>query len=401
MIQLLSPAGNLEKLRYVYLYGADAAYIGLAEFSLRSRADNFTYEDSETVRAIKRDKKLYGALNIFMHDADLRSLRESLDALSQFPFDALIVSDPGAIALLKKELPHMPLHLSTQANCLNSDAARWYRDIGFTRLILARELSLSQIARIRKEVPDVELEVFVHGAMCWAYSGRCYLSQYLADRSANAGDCAHSCRWHYRVLEEQQRPGEYLPIEEHEDYTAIISSRDLCMADHIPKLVDAGVDSLKIEGRMKSLYYAAVTTRSYRKLIDSALGEKVPDLKIFREDLNKIRHREYSTGFYFGDSDSVQPAAEEYLQEYAFLGTVGEKISPDTFVLEIKNQILASDTLEYISPSIPAIEDRTFVLLDANNHRVEKADHGKPFSLKTQLPVQKGFILRKRISQKP
>lgn len=403
--ELLAPAGNLEKLKTVYAYGADAAYIGTSNFSLRSRADNFRAETIDQLRSIKGGKKLFGALNIYFHDEDLKTLEQSIDEIAAYPFDALIVSDPGAAALLQKHLPSSTLHLSTQANCLNTESAKWYRDLGFARIILGRELSLSQIGAIREAVPDIELEVFVHGAMCWAYSGRCYLSAYLASRSANEGNCSHSCRWDYRVLEERERPGEYLPIEEGDGFTTVLSSKDLFMLDHVKELVETGVDSLKIEGRMKSAYYAAVVTRAYRKAIDLAaeskaaagLGITGDELANYREEVFKVSHREFSTGFYFGDPDAVAPNQSEYVRNYIFLGTVGEEKEPGVFSLDVKNTITTGEQIEYIGPDILSLEDAGFNLFDGNLSPVGKADHGKVQFLQTDLPVKPGYMIRKKI----
>ena len=211
-MELLSPAGNIEKLYYAYEYGADAAYIGIKNFSLRAKADNFSADEYEAIRKVKGNKKLYTALNIYFHDSDIETLEKESDYIHQYPLDGFIVSDIGILGFLKKNFPDKELHLSTQANCVNTEAAKMYRDMGIKRIVLGRELSLKEIEAIKNNVPDLEIEVFAHGAMCLAYSGRCFLSKYLADRSANQGDCAHSCRWQYRVLEESERPGEYFPV---------------------------------------------------------------------------------------------------------------------------------------------------------------------------------------------
>jgi len=294
-MELLAPAGNIEKLKYAYQYGADAAYIGIKNFSLRAKADNFGRNEVEYIKEIKGDKKLYCALNIFFHNEDIRKLEEQIEQFADYPFDAFIISDLGILNLLKKRFPEREMHLSTQANCVNGEAAKIYRDLGFSRLILGRETPLKDIYEIKKAVPEIELETFVHDAMCMSYSGRCFLSAMMTDRSANQGSCAHSCRWSYKVLEEKERPGEYYPIEEGENYTTIMSSKDLCMIDHIQELKDAGIDSLKIEGRMKSIYYAAVITRAYRKMIDCKNGIVVPDLEGFREEIFKVSHRELNS----------------------------------------------------------------------------------------------------------
>lgn len=394
-VELLSPAGNMEKLRTAYRYGADAAYIGMSSFSLRTRADNFAPDQVDALAQAKAGKLLYGAINIYFDEAELTTFERRLEEIAHYPFDAFIVSDMGIVRRLQRRFPDTSLHLSTQANCLNSDAVRMYRDLGFSRIILGREASLDSVRRIRDAVPDIELEVFVHGAMCLAYSGRCFLSRYMADRSGNRGDCAHSCRWEYRVLEERERPGEYYPIEEYDRYTTILSSKDLCMIDHIAELIDAGVDSLKIEGRMKSAYYTAVVTRAYRKAVDAALGAAVPDLPAYRDELAKVSHRELSTGFYFNSDESVATTAREYERTHIFLGTVLEEVRPRLFRLEVKNQIRQDDVVEYVGPDVLYLTDTEFELLDEKHNKVTKVDHGKPSYLRTSAPVQQGYLIRK------
>jgi len=396
-IELLSPAGNLEKLDYAYTYGADAAYIGFSDFSLRTRADNFHQAQKEEIIRIKGKKRLYCALNIYLLDSDFPKLMEMLSQIREIPFDAFIISDLGLVDLLKREFPSTPLHLSTQANCLNSGSAKVYRDLGFKRIILGRETPISEIKSIKDQLPDMELEVFVHGAMCLAYSGRCFLSAYMADRSANRGDCAHSCRWNYRILEEEKRPGEYFPVLEEEGYTSILSSKDLCMIDHLKELAEAGVDSVKIEGRMKSLYYTAVVTRAYRKALDFLQGEKVPFLEEYRKDLFKVSHREYSTGFFFDKSDIEKPALGEYIREYQFIGTIGKPLGENRFLINLRNSIKTGETLEYLGADIPCIQDNSFRLFNEQGKAIDKSDHGKVTILSTVKSVAPKFIIRKRL----
>jgi len=276
-----------------------------------------------------------------------------------------------------------------------------YRDLGFKRVILGRETPLDDIAAIKAAVPEMELEVFVHGAMCLAYSGRCFLSSYMADRSANQGDCTHSCRWMYRVLEEKQRPGEFFPIiESEEGYTSILSSKDLCMFDHLDQLKDAGVDSIKIEGRMKSLYYTAVVTRSYRKALDqlenrSRDGGAGPQSIVpYRDELFKISRREYSTGFFFGKRDADKTTSTSYAREYTFLGTVGRQVEPGWFELHVKNQIRAGQELEFIGPEVLFTKDVEYQLYNQNGETVQQADHGKEYFIRPSVPVEQGYIIR-------
>lgn len=395
-MELLAPAGSIEKLYYAYKYGADAAYIGIKNFSLRAKAENFGGDEWSRIAEIKKDKKLFGALNIFFHNQDLRTLEENIDYLKLYPFDAFIISDPGVLPILRKYFPDIPLHLSTQANCINKESAKVYSGLGFSRIILGRETPLDEIKEIKDYLPKIEIEAFVHGAMCIAYSGRCFLSREMSDRSANQGDCAHSCRWNYQVLEEKQRPGEYMPVSKGENFTTIMSSKDMCLIDYLDKFKEAGVDSLKIEGRMKSIYYAAVVTRAYRKMIDSLEGQNIENIAGFREELFKVSHREFSTGFYFGKEEMDEPTKKSYEREYTFLGSIGKQTSPNSFELIVKNQIETDIPIEYIGPDVLFLEDRNYTLFDKDGEKVIKADHGKIYTIKTDLPVKQGYILRKK-----
>ncbi len=421
-MELLSPAGNLEKLRTVYLFGADAAYIGIRNFSLRQKSDNFHHEEYDEVKKIKGCKKLYGALNIYFHHADLQNLKDHIDYLSEYPFDAFIISDLGIIDTLQKHFPNTKLHLSTQANCVNLEAAKVYKRLGFSRIILGRETPLDEMKRIKDALPDTELECFVHGAMCLAYSGRCFLSKYMADRSANQGLCAHSCRWEYRVLdhlvlEEAERRGEYYPIEESDGFTTIMSSKDLCMIDHLKELQDAGIDSIKIEGRMKSAYYAAVITRAYRKHLDALNGTNPSaqeDLNFYREELFKVSHREFSTGFFFGKDEIESPNLSERLQTHQFLGSVGNEVSLENeislgeevqndehpiyrrrFVLNLKNKIRIGEELEFIGPDLPLAKTTEYRILNKEGVPLEEVNHTEISTIETDLPLKPGYLIRR------
>jgi putative protease len=396
-MELLAPAGNVEKLKYAYLFGADAAYIGISGYSLRARAENLSPDHWEEIRRIKGAGKLYGALNIYFFDRDIQDLREALDRWPEPPFDAFIVSDIGVAPLLRERFPSIALHLSTQANCINSEAAKLYRDMGFTRIVAGREMRLQDIEGLKCRT-GIEVEVFVHGAMCLAYSGRCFLSRYMAERSANRGDCAHSCRWDYRVLEEAERPGQYYPVSEGENFTTILSSKDICMIDHLDRFRRAGVDALKIEGRMKSVYYTAIVTRAYRKMLDSLDGKTNEDPTPYRDEIFKVSHREFSTGFFFDRDEIEAPTEKSYLREYDFLGTIGPQVENGTFELNVKNQIRESDTLEYVGYDVLFMQDAGFILLDEDRFRIEKVDHGKKCYLKTSQPVKAGYLIRKRLS---
>lgn len=394
-MELLAPAGNIEKLKYAYEYGADAAYIGIRNFSLRAKADNFKENEHEEIKRIKGDKKLYCALNIYFMNEDIKKLEEELEYFQQYPFDGFIISDLGILNLMKKYFPNKELHLSTQANCTNSEIAKLYYDLGFTRIVPAREISLKNISEIKNAVPNLEIECFAHGAMCLAYSGRCFLSSWMTDRSANQGACSHSCRWDYKVLEEGKRPGEYYPIYENDHGTSIMSSKDINMINHLQDMKDAGVDSLKIEGRMKSIYYTAVVTRAYRKTLDDLNGIKVPDLKGYQDEIYKVSHREFSTGFYYDNADISRSSKESYSREFIFLGAIGREQEDGTFLLEVKNQISMGDEIEYIGPDMLYIKDNDFILYDKNKEETNKTDHCKTSFIKSSIPLKEGYIIRK------
>ena len=400
MTELLSPAGNLEKLMTALNYGADACYMGLDRFSLRANADNFTSGDLQEVIKVKKEsgKRLYLALNIIFHQRDLDELERMKDELSAWPFDAFIISDIGLVEFLKKNFPSSELRLSTQASCMNKESARMYYEMGFSRVILGREASIDEIKAIKDYVPSLDLECFVHGAMCMAYSGRCMLSKALTGRSANQGDCSHTCRWNYRLnyaLEEEERPGMYFPIEEHDGFTTILSSKDLMMFDHLGKLKDAGISSFKIEGRMKSEYYVALVTRAYRKALDNAR-----DKDEYRRDLYDVSHREFTTGFFFPEDDSVStPTSYGYERSYLYLGKIGRKVEEGLYELDVKNQIRSSSPIEYIAPDVHMIKDDDFKLYDSDMNEVEKVDHGKNSYIKTSLPVKEGYLMRKENTQ--
>ena len=338
-MELLSPAGNVDKLRYCYTYGADAAYIGLKNFSLRVKADNFYEDEYKKVAELKRQfpgRRLHCALNISFHNSEIDRLISDIPYFKQYPIDAFIVQDLGIVPILQKHFPNAELHLSTQASCMNREAVKMYRSLGFSRVVMGREASLEEVAEIKNAVPDMEIECFVHGAMCIAYAGRCLMSAYLNGRSAQEGFCSHTCRWEYEALidrkevpgsvwndspyskearalaqsgaltlKETTRPDEYFPVYEGDNFTALLSSKDLCMIDHLADLKKAGVDSLKIEGRMKSIYYVALITRAYRKALD-ALENKISeeDARPFVDELYKVSHRPYGTGFYYNKAEA-------------------------------------------------------------------------------------------------
>ena len=398
-IELLSPAGNVEKLKTAINFGADACYMGLTNYSLRKNAGNFKEDELEEVKRIKAEsgKKLYCTMNIIFSEKQIQEVKEFLPTLKDSPFDAFIITDIGLVPLFKKYLPSKALHLSTQASCINSESAKMYHDMGFERVILGREASLDDIKRIKDSVPELELEAFVHGAMCMSYSGRCLLSSFLTGRSANQGDCSHTCRWNYKLhyaLEEEERKGIYYPIEEDESgYTTILSSKDLCMIDHLEDLRNAGLSSLKIEGRMKSVYYVAVVTRAYRKALDNDV-----DKDIFRRDIFNVSHREFSTGFFYGrDSNEGainRPTSYGYQREYMYLGTILEDLGNGKYAVDVRNQIKCGKMVEYLGPDIYSIADDSFRLVDEDGHEIAKLDHEKKGYLITDKKLKKGYILR-------
>ena len=367
--ELLAPAGDLEKLKMAVLYGADAVYLAGKSFGMRAFAGNFTEDQMREGIAFAHQHgvKVYVTVNIFAYNEDLAELPSYLRQLEALHVDALIVADPGVLALAKETVPNMPCHLSTQANTTNWRSARCWEEAGVDRVILARELTLAQIKEISRRT-SLELEVFVHGAMCWAYSGRCYLSQHLAGRHANRGECAQACRWRYHLVEERQ-PGEYMPIEEDERGIYILNARDLCLLDHLGELAQAGVHSFKIEGRMKSVHYVATVTRVYRQAIDAyqADPENYTVDPAWHEELHKISHRPYTTGFFDGNPGAAGQVFDSSAQvaSHEFVGVVrAYDEAAGRAVVEMRNRFAAGETLEVVGPHTPS---RRFTVSDLKN----------------------------------
>jgi putative protease len=353
--ELLAPAGDLEKLRIAFDYGADAAYLGGEQFGLRALAGNFDLDALARARdlASARGKRLYLTLNAYLRPADMPDFADYLDRLKGLDLDAYIVSDPGVLALLRRVDPGREIHLSTQANTTNAEAVRFWQAAGVRRVNLARELSLEEVRAIHGET-EVELEVFVHGALCVAYSGRCLLSAAMTGRSANQGACAHPCRWRYALVEET-RPGEYFPIEEDARGSYLMNSRDLCLIEHLPHLVEAGIHSLKIEGRMKTLYYLAAVTRVYRAALDAYLADPAGYRfdPLWREELDKVSHRPYDTGFLLGARDAlVHTADSKYRRTHDFVGVVRELTTDGRALVEGRNRFFPGEALELIGPQM-------------------------------------------------
>lgn len=383
-IELLIPAGSLEVLRTAVDYGADAVYIGGEMFSLRAKAKNFSKEDmlEGIAYAHSKGKKVYVTANILAHNDDLEEAKKYFEELKTIKPDAVIISDPGIFAIAKEVMPEMEIHISTQANNTNYATYKFWWQLGATRVVTARELSLEEIKKIRKNIPeDMEIETFVHGAMCMAYSGRCLLSNYMAGRDANRGACTHPCRWKYSVVEEN-RPGEYMPVYENERGTYIFNSKDLCMIEHIPALVEAGIDSFKIEGRMKTALYVATVARTYRKAIDDYI--KSPDLykdnlEWYKEEIGKCTYREFTTGFFFGKADDTTQIYDNntYVKNYIYLGTVENIDEDNRLYFEQKNKFFVGDTIELMKKNGDNIFVNILSIKDEDGNEQESAPHPK------------------------
>ncbi len=355
--ELLMPAGSIEKMKYAYAYGADAVYLGLVDFSLRALRKGELIDETNLKTAVdianKLNKKLYCTLNIFAYDKDIKKLYETLDIIKDAKPHALIISDFGIYNVIKNNLKDIDIHISTQTNTLNSEAVKFWRDMGASRVILARELSYNQIAQIRKNVPDIELEIFIHGAQCMGYSGRCLLSDYMTkgERQANQGNCAQACRWSYKLLEET-RPNEYFEIIQDDKGSHIMSTKDLCLVNHIKKLCDLGIDSFKVEGRTKSLYYVSAAAKAYRMLIDGKI-----DSNTAFEELKKVGNRGYTEGFFMENNNSTSYSYDisKGLAGADFLGIVQKRINDNEYEVLIKNKILLNDEIQIITPNYSTI----------------------------------------------
>ncbi|MBS6465241.1 MAG: U32 family peptidase [Clostridium sp.] len=403
-VELLIPAGSLEVLKTAVRYGADAVYIGGEAFGLRAKAHNFTIPDMKEGIAFAHEHecKVYLTVNVFAHNRDIEGIREYFRTLREVPVDALIISDPGVFMMAKELLPNTEIHISTQANNTNYETYRfWYR-MGAKRVVSARELSLEEIGEIRKHIPeDMEIESFIHGAMCISYSGRCLLSNYFTGRDANQGACTHPCRWKYAVVEEK-RPGEYLPVEEDDRGTYIFNSKDLCMIEYIPEMMEAGIDSFKIEGRMKTALYVATVARTYRKAIDDY--KTSPELyrsnmDYYREEISKCTYRQFTTGFYFGKTteESQIYDSNTYIREYTYLGMVEQTDTQGRIVLEQRNKFAVGETIEAMLFDGRNQELVVQEIRDDEGNIMESAPHPKQrlhVDLGVQLPI--GCILRRK-----
>lgn len=403
-VELLIPAGSLEVLKVAVDYGADAVYIGGEAFGLRAKAHNFTIEEMKEAAAYchAHDVKLYVTANIFAHNDDLVGVEKYFEQLKSVDVDALIISDPAIFTIAKKILPDMELHISTQANNTNYGIYRFWYELGAKRVVSARELSLKEIKEIRANIPeDMEIESFIHGAMCISYSGRCLLSHFLTGRDANQGACTHPCRWKYSVVEEK-RPGEYFPVEEDDRGTYIFNSKDLCMVEHVPELIEAGIDSFKIEGRMKTALYVATVARTYRKAIDDyKKGIEVyqENLPYYKEEIGKCTYRQFTTGFYFGKTDSESQVYDnnEYVKDYTYIGTIEEVDDEGRAHFIQRNKFCVGEEIEAMmfdgSNRVLKVES----IWNEDMQLVESAPHPKEkLMVDFGIGLERGIVLRRK-----
>ncbi len=401
--ELLAPAGDLEKLKIAVLYGADAVYFGGETFSLRAGAGNFTYEEmKEGIEfAHAHGAKCHLTVNIFAHNEDIEPFIDYLKRVKDLGIDAFIASDPGVIDMIQEIIPDAEIHLSTQANMTNYRTANFWYKRGLRRLVTARELTIDEIKELKANIPeDMELESFIHGAMCISYSGRCLLSNFMIERDANRGACAHPCRWKYTLMEEQ-RPGQYYPIEEDDRGTYILNSKDLCLIEHLPELIEAGISSFKIEGRMKSVFYVATIVSAYRKAID-AYFENPAEYEFKEEwmtELCKVSHREFTTGFYFHKptNNDQNYRTSAYTRDYSFVGMIKD-YDPETgyAIVEQRNKMVIGDKIEVFGPGADFFEQELREMYDEEGNAVDSAPHPQQIlKIKMDKPVAPFFMIRK------
>ena len=382
--ELLIPASSLEVLKTAVIFGADAVYIGGEAFGLRAKAKNFSMEDmKEGIQfAHEHNVRVYVTANILAHNGDLPGVEEYFKELKEIGPDALIISDPGVFMIAKRVCPEIEIHISTQANNTNYGTYRFWHELGAKRVVSARELSMKEIKEIRSNIPDdLEIETFVHGAMCISYSGRCLLSNYFTGRDANRGACTHPCRWKYAVMEES-RPGEYLPVYENERGTFIFNSKDLCMLEHIPDLLDAGIDSFKIEGRMKTALYVATVARTYRKAIDDCLESEEKyraNMDWYHREISRCTYRQFTTGFYYGkpNEESQIYDSNTYQSDAVYLGTVYETDHKGRARIEQRNKFCVGDMIEIMKPDGRNVACQVLQIQDDQEGKMESAPHPK------------------------
>ena len=402
-IELLAPAGDINKLKTAVEYGADAVYLGGESFGLRKASKNFSMEDIKwaTDYLHERGKKIHVTLNIIPHNHDMEGVEDYIKDLYEIGVDALIVADPGMFMKVKEVAPDFPIHISTQGSVTNVETVKFWQKLGAERVVMARELSLKEVADIIKEVGDsIEVETFAHGAMCMSYSGRCLLSNYMTGRDANMGDYAQPCRYKYHLVEEK-RPGEYFPIEEHDEGTFIMNSKDLCMIEHIDEMIEAGIASLKIEGRVKSEYYLATVIRSYRMAIDAYYRDPEnykydPSLL---EEIKKVSHRDFTTGFFFGQANENSQVYKDnsYIRGYDFVGIVLDYDEETKIAtIEQRNRVFVGEEIEIFGPGVKHFDYKIEKMLDDKDREIDVANKAKQiFKIKIDQPIKKGFILRR------
>ena len=402
--ELLIPASSLEVLKTAVIFGADAVYIGGEAFGLRAKAKNFSMEDmKEGIQfAHEHNVRVYVPANILAHNGDLPGVEEYFKELKEIGPDALIISDPGVFMIAKRVCPEIEIHISTQANNTNYGTYRFWHELGAKRVVSARELSMKEIKEIRSNIPDdLEIETFVHGAMCISYSGRCLLSNYFTGRDANQGACTHPCRWKYAVMEES-RPGEYLPVYENERGTYIFNSKDLCMIGHIPDLIDAGIDSFKIEGRMKTALYVATVARTYRKAIDDYLKDPVlyeKNMPWYLDQISNCTYRQFTTGFFYGKPDSEAQIYDSntYVKEYTYLGIVGGTNAEGLYRIEQRNKFSVGETIEIMKPNGDNIKAKVLHIVNEEGGEQESAPHPKQvLYIDLGVPMEQYDILRRK-----
>ncbi|NCB93652.1 MAG: U32 family peptidase [Clostridia bacterium] len=402
--ELLVPASSLEVLKIAVIFGADAVYIGGEAFGLRAKAKNFSKEEmAEGIQfAHARGVKVYVTANILAHNQDLAGVREYFEELREIGPDALIISDPGVFMIAKEVCPEIERHVSTQANNTNYGTYLFWHQQGAKRVVSARELSLKELQEIRREIPDdMEIETFIHGAMCISYSGRCLLSNFLTGRDSNQGACTHPCRWKYSIMEES-RPGEYFPVFENERGTFIFNSKDLCMIEHIPDLIDAGIDSFKIEGRMKTALYVATVARTYRKAIDDYLRDPAlyeQNMPWYQEQIANCTYRQFTTGFFYGKPTEEAQIYDNntYIKGYTYLGIVGERDEQGSYCISQKNKFSVGETIEVMKPDGENIEVTVKGIRDEEGNPMESAPHPQQILyIDLGTPLDKYDILRRQ-----
>jgi putative protease len=397
-IELLAPAGTPEKLEIALHYGADAVYLAGKDFSLRNFSANFSLEEMQAARRLTREQgvRMYVAVNIYSRDSETRAIADYLDALGGIEPDALIVADPAVFMLARKRLSQIPIHISTQANTTNTGTARFWRDLGATRVNTARELTLEEIRRITAE-SGIDVEAFVHGAMCMAYSGRCLLSGYMNNRASNRGMCSQPCRFRYTLME-MKRPGQYFPIEEDPRGAYLFNSRDLCMIEHLPRMIDTGICALKIEGRMKSIHYLAGVVKVYREALDAWYEnpETYRVRKRWLKELAAISHRGYCTGFYFGDPQQTAANLDDAIRPgYRFVAKVIEKHPGGGVRVLVKNKMVTGDRVDLLSPGVPTRTDTIERIVDENGLTKPLAQPGSTVTLYLRRPPEALDLIRR------